>query len=148
MAAAFDEMSRDVRSCESSGSDHSADLSADLSDLVNSFFEREIREQAIAGDGDSERNEDEIDDDRLEIDERDSKFHDYLGRLFDRDDDGVRKGIYAAVEDALGAVGGENSSPEFKRRLMVRLRSSGFDAGELNFSLPRARAFRIFYSID
>ncbi|KAG6412214.1 hypothetical protein SASPL_124885 [Salvia splendens] len=60
MAAAFDEMSRD-RSFESGSSQHSADLS----DLVNSFFEREIREQRIGGDGDRNGNPVEIDDDEF-----------------------------------------------------------------------------------
>ncbi|XP_057765003.1 uncharacterized protein LOC130985856 [Salvia miltiorrhiza] len=124
VAAAFDEMSRD-RSFESSGSEHSADLS----DLVNSFFEREIREQGIGGDADPDGNEIEIDDDESESNSQDSQFHDSLRKLFDRQDGGVRRRISAAVEKALEAVGDKDSSPEFKRRLMARLRSSGFDAG-------------------
>ncbi|KAL1537278.1 hypothetical protein AAHA92_29810 [Salvia divinorum] len=124
VAAAFDEMSRD-RSFESSGSEHSADLS----DLVNSFFEREIREQRIGGDGDRDGNQVEIDDDEFESNSQDSGFHDCLSKLFDRDDDGVGRSISTAVEEALEVIGGRDSSPEFNRRLMARLRSSGFDAG-------------------
>ncbi|KAG6392375.1 hypothetical protein SASPL_146592 [Salvia splendens] len=123
MAAAFDEMSRD-RSFESSGSEHSADLS----DLVNSFFEREIREQRIGRDGNRNGNQVEIDDDEFESNSQDSGFHDCLSKLFDRDDD-VGRSIYTEVEKALEFVGGENLSAEFNRRLMARLRSSGFDAG-------------------
>ncbi|KAH6777287.1 hypothetical protein C2S52_007282 [Perilla frutescens var. hirtella] len=103
VADAFDEMSK-AGSCESesSGSEHSADLS----DLVNSFFEREIREQRT-----------------------DFQVQDCLRKLFYRDDDTVKSSISAAVEKALKEVGDKNSLPEFKRRLMSRLRSSGFDAG-------------------
>ncbi|XP_042028499.1 uncharacterized protein LOC121775485 [Salvia splendens] len=126
MAAAFDEMSRD-RSFESSGSEHSADLS----DLVNSFFEREIREQRIGGDGDRNGNQVEIDDDEFESNSQDSGFHDCLSKLFDRDDS-VGRSISTAVEKALEVVGGEDSSPEFNRRLMALLRSSGFDAGQIS----------------
>ncbi|KAG6422133.1 hypothetical protein SASPL_118696 [Salvia splendens] len=124
MAAAFDEMSRD-RSFESGSSEHSADLS----DLVNSFFEREIREQRIGGDGDRNGNPVEIDDDEFESDSQDSGFHDCLSKLFDRDDS-VGRNISTAVEKAMEVIGGEDSSPEFNRRLMARLRSCGFDAGE------------------
>ncbi|KAG6418102.1 hypothetical protein SASPL_120301 [Salvia splendens] len=110
MAVAFDEMSRD-RSFESGSSEHSADLS----DLVNSFFEREIREQRIGGDGDRNRNPVEIDDDEFESDSQDSGFHDCLSKLFDRDDS-VGRSISTAVEKAMEVVGGEDSSPEFNRR--------------------------------
>ena len=129
VAAAFDEMSRD-RSFESSGSEHSADLS----DLVNSFFEREIREQRIivGGDGDGDGGgDDEIgideDDDESGSNSHDSRIHDSLRKIFDLGDG---RSISTAVEKALEVVGDNDSSPEFKRRLMARLRSSGFDAGE------------------
>ncbi|KAL1560043.1 hypothetical protein AAHA92_10309 [Salvia divinorum] len=123
VAAAFDEMSRD-RSFESSGSEHSADLS----DLVNSFFEREIREQRIGGDGDDHEIEIEIDedDDESGSNSQDSRFHDSLRKIFHLGDG---RSISSAVEKALEVVGDNDSSPEFKRRLMARLRSSGFDAG-------------------
>lgn len=131
VAAAFDEMSR-VRSCESSGSEHSADLS----DLVNSFFEREIREQRTSEeDGDQDRNGNEIDDDESESNSPDFEFQDSLRKLFDRENDCVKRSIRAEVEKALEVVGDRNSSPEFKRRLMAQLRSNGFDAGELLYEL-------------
>ncbi|XP_051135868.1 uncharacterized protein LOC127254680 [Andrographis paniculata] len=121
-AAEFDELSR-VRPCQSSGSEHSADLS----DLVNSFLEEEIGEQrrnegvAIDDDGDLESNS--------EIESRAS-----LEILFDCENDAVRRGVRAAVESEyiqLVAGGGNSSSssPDFKRRLMHRLRSRGIDAG-------------------
>ncbi|KAG6418990.1 hypothetical protein SASPL_121198 [Salvia splendens] len=124
VAAAFDEMSRD-RSFESSGSEHSADLS----DLVNSFFEREIREQRIivGGDGDGGGDDEiEIDEDESGSNSQDSRIHDSLRKIFDLGDG---RSISIAVEKALEVVGDNDSSLEFKRRLMARLRSSGFDAG-------------------
>lgn len=128
VAAAFDEMSR-VRSFESSGSEHSADLS----DLVNSFFEREIREQRSGEDDDHDQdrtgNEIELEDESETSNSRDLELEDSLRKLFDRDDDGVKTSISDAVENALEVVG-DPSSPEFKRRLMARLRSTGLDAGE------------------
>ncbi|KAI3456527.1 hypothetical protein Pfo_013190 [Paulownia fortunei] len=124
VAAAFDEMAR-VRSCESSGSEHSADLS----DLVNSFFEREIREQTTSEEVDQDIDGNEINDES-ETNSPDSEFQDSLKKLFDRENDGVKRSIHAEVEKELEeAVGDKNSSPDFKRRLMVRLRSRGFDAG-------------------
>lgn len=138
MAAAFDEMSR-ARSCDSSGSEHSADLS----DLINSFIEREIREQRSDGDDDSDqdRNESEIDDDEPESNSQDFELRDSLRKLFDHDD-GVRRSILAAVEKALEAAGDQNS-PGFKRRLMALLRSNGLDAGEFT-SLLYSRHYRIY----
>ncbi|KAH6768832.1 hypothetical protein C2S51_014168 [Perilla frutescens var. frutescens] len=129
VADAFDEMSK-ARSCESesSGSEHSADLS----DLVNSFFEREIREQRTGGHDDQDRINENIeidDDDESESNSQDFQVQDCLRKLFYRDDDTVKSSISAAVEKALKEVGDKNSLPEFKRRLMSRLRSSGFDAG-------------------
>lgn len=129
VAAAFDEISR-FRSCdESSGSEHSADLS----DLVNSFFEREIGEQRSSEEHDQDGNGNDFDDDESDLSNSpDFELQDSVRNLFegDRDDD-VKRGIYTEVEKAVeGAGGDETSSPEFKRRLMARLRSSGFDAGE------------------
>lgn len=131
MAAAFDEMAR-VTSSESSGSEHSADLS----DLVNSFFEREIREQRTKEDRLDRGNKDanEIDDESDQNNSPDFEIEDSLKNLFnpENDDDVVKRSIRAEVEVALGDLSGDkSSSPDFKRRLMARLRSGGFDAGEL-----------------
>ncbi|KAL6546806.1 hypothetical protein OROMI_022527 [Orobanche minor] len=132
VAAAFEEMAR-VCSCESSGSEHSADLS----DLVNSFFEREIR--------DRKGNDEEVDDPADAADEiindgetdcrmsnspHQIDLRDSLKRLIDSENDAVRKSIHVQVEAALEEVSGDEDSPQdFKRRLMARLRSRGFDAG-------------------
>ncbi|KAL6567535.1 hypothetical protein OROGR_001203 [Orobanche gracilis] len=135
VAAAFEEMAR-VCSCESSGSEHSEDLS----DLVNSFFEREIR--------DLKANDEEVDDladvagvhdEIIEDGETDCQIsnsphqielRDSLKRLIDSESDAARKSIRVEAEAALEEVSGEEDSPqEFKRRLMARLRSRGFDAG-------------------
>ncbi|KAL7130389.1 hypothetical protein ABFS83_13G130500 [Erythranthe nasuta] len=134
MAAAFDEMAR-VRSYESSGSEHS---SADLSDLVNSFFEREIREQITTTDDDvidrGENGNQVVDGEESDQNNsQDFELEDSLKKLFNRDqnDDVVRSRIHAQVEKALAevAAGDNYSSPDFKRRLMARLRSGGLDAG-------------------
>ncbi|KAK6149691.1 hypothetical protein DH2020_017216 [Rehmannia glutinosa] len=128
MAAAFDEMAR-VRSYESSGSEHSADLS----DLVNSFFEREISDQRRNDEDQVELgvDVDEINDDENESNSSDHfEFQDSLKKIFDRENDAVKSRIHAEVEAAVEEVAAnENSSPEFKRRLMAQLRSRGFDAG-------------------
>ncbi|PIN25433.1 hypothetical protein CDL12_01824 [Handroanthus impetiginosus] len=58
------------------------------------------------------------------------KYKEPLNKLFDRENDAVERSIQEEVEIALGeVVDGENSSPDFKRRLMTWLRSRGFDAG-------------------
>ncbi|KAH6795889.1 hypothetical protein C2S51_036875 [Perilla frutescens var. frutescens] len=124
VAAAFDEIPR-VKSCDSSGSEHSADLS----DLVNSFLERGTREER--------RGEDEFVDDGDDFDvdgddEMGSNFEslDVLKSLFSYENDAVKRSIQEEVEKAHGEAGGcRSSSPEFKRRLMARLRNRGFDAG-------------------
>ncbi|KAL7103074.1 hypothetical protein ACP275_08G158300 [Erythranthe tilingii] len=123
-AAAFDGAAK-ARSWESSGSEHSA---ADLSDLVNSFLERESREERESGD---QFVDDDEDKDENEVD---FESRDLLKDLLDCGNDAVRESIRAAVEKAYREVGGaaasnSSSSPDFKRRLMARLRSRGFDAG-------------------
>ncbi|KAG8365364.1 hypothetical protein BUALT_Bualt18G0097000 [Buddleja alternifolia] len=126
VAAAFDEVVK-VRSCESSGIEHSANLSR----LVKSFLEREIveeRESEKVDDQDRDSNDDESEifksADHFEI-------QDSLKRLFDLENDAVRRNIRAEVEKALGEVrgGDESLSPEFKQRLVAQLRDRGFDAG-------------------
>ncbi|KAF2298242.1 hypothetical protein GH714_020816 [Hevea brasiliensis] len=98
--AAFDEAAQ-MRLCESSGSEHySPDNSADLSELVNSFIERDYRIQ-----GDNAKDHD------LEYDSK-------LEQLENSRRDTLACGIV-----------GERSSHGFKRRLMSRLREQGFDAG-------------------
>ncbi|KAI3466522.1 hypothetical protein Pfo_023185 [Paulownia fortunei] len=125
VAAAFDEFAR-VRSCESSGEEHSADLS----DLLNSFFEREIREQRKSEEVDPHKDGNVFDDEELESNSPDFESRDFLKNLFDSEHDGVKRSIHAAVEKAYREFGGgKSSSPDFKRRLMARLRSRGFDAG-------------------
>ncbi|KAL0443001.1 UNVERIFIED_CONTAM: hypothetical protein Slati_2022800 [Sesamum latifolium] len=128
-AAAFDEAAR-VRSWESSGSEHSADLSH----LVNSFLESEImREEKTSDQAVDDQDVDrgsEIDDDQSENNSPDFELQDLLKKLFDREDDRVKRSIHAEVEKAMGELtGDEKLSTDFKRRLMARLRSRGFDAG-------------------
>ncbi|GER44906.1 hypothetical protein STAS_21819 [Striga asiatica] len=123
VAAAFNEMSR-LQSCESSGSEHSADLS----DLVNSFLEREFNDRKI-GSAEEEEDSDEVNAGEAEIDAMDDQIElrDSLRKLFDLQDDAVKRSIHAEVE---AVVSGEiDSSTEFKRQLMARLRGRGLDAG-------------------
>ncbi|KAL0321089.1 UNVERIFIED_CONTAM: hypothetical protein Sradi_5370400 [Sesamum radiatum] len=126
VAAAFGEAGR-VRSCESSGSEHSADLS----DLVNSFFEREIREQRKREDHQVDFGKvDDDDDDEVESNSRDFESRDSLKDLFKFENDAVKRSVHAEVEKAYREIGGgKSSSPDFNRRLMSRLRSAGLDAG-------------------
>ncbi|KAL0353274.1 UNVERIFIED_CONTAM: hypothetical protein Sangu_0908700 [Sesamum angustifolium] len=128
-AAAFDQAAR-VRSWESSGSEHSADLSH----LVNSFLESEImREEKTSDQAVDDQDVDggsEIVDDQSEENSPDFELQDLLKKLFDREEDGVKRSIHAEVEKAVGELAGdEKLSTDFKRRLMARLRGRGFDAG-------------------
>ncbi|XP_073136355.1 uncharacterized protein [Henckelia pumila] len=133
VAAAFDEVVKAGRSCESSGSEHSADLS----DMVNSFLEREVMEyggREEVKDQEEGGGEEIVDGDESETDSPDSELEDSLKNLLldsENDDGGVRQRILAEVEAAVGELGGDDgsSSPDFKRRVMARLRSRGFDAG-------------------
>ncbi|KAK4439410.1 hypothetical protein Salat_0275900 [Sesamum alatum] len=128
-AAAFDEAAR-FRSWESSGSEHSADLSH----LVNSFLEREMMREEKTSDQEVDQDHvyrgSEIDDDQSENNSPDFELQDLLKKLFHREDDGVKRSIHAEVEKAVGELtSDEKLSTDFKRRLMARLRSRGFDAG-------------------
>ncbi|KAI8567334.1 hypothetical protein RHMOL_Rhmol02G0113500 [Rhododendron molle] len=139
VAEAFDGMAR-ARLCESSGSEHSPEnYSLDLSDIVESFFEREGREEGENGDDngtevDSLENETKRGecDDQEENDRSESESMELLrGLLFgggdQGDDDQVKESVRAAVERASRVDGPER--PGFKRRVMTRLRERGFDAG-------------------
>ncbi|XP_016500684.1 uncharacterized protein LOC107819115 [Nicotiana tabacum] len=131
VAAAFDEVAK-ARLCESSGSEYSPAAAAaasltDLSGLVNSFLERGEEEIII-----SDENEklEEINGngencfDELEIKEN---LMNLLG-IEENSSDDLNKSISVAVENVL-LEENDRSSPEFKRRLMTRLRDRGFDAG-------------------
>ncbi|KAH7858119.1 hypothetical protein Vadar_020176 [Vaccinium darrowii] len=130
---------------ESSGSEHSPDNSVDLSDLVQSFFERERREEReiknIHGEVDllqNETNGAEPNDDQEKNDGSESESKELLsGLLFgdagecddDDDDDGVKERIRVEVERASLDAGDGPERPGCKRRVMTLLREKGFDAG-------------------
>ncbi|GFQ01686.1 hypothetical protein PHJA_002312500 [Phtheirospermum japonicum] len=125
VAAAFDKFSR-----ISDGSEDAS--SADLSDLVNSFLEREIREQRNGDDRDEDRSNNLLDDDDDDREmESNSESRELLNILFGGENDAVRRRIHSEVEKACREINGRSktSSPDFKRRLVSRLRSRGFDAG-------------------
>lgn len=131
-----------ARLCESSsGSEHYSpdnDQSlTDLSDLVNSFLESECNNNIniIAEERDQAHVDDEVDGGRigeklLESEGGFSEARDVLQDLFGNETDTVKRSIREAVENdySLPEIG-SFSSPDFKRRLMSRLRRRGFDAG-------------------
>ncbi|KAF9609681.1 hypothetical protein IFM89_017880 [Coptis chinensis] len=121
VTAGFDEVAR-ARLCESSGSEHSEDNSADLSDLIDSFMER----------NDGNEKDDIVDKHRDIYDGvwSDSETLELLQSLVALDgvDGDVKKTIRDEAERACCMVG-ISSSEGFKRRLMSRLRERGFDAG-------------------
>ncbi|KAL5097473.1 hypothetical protein RYX36_001800 [Vicia faba] len=137
MIDAFDAdmaLSRVKRCCsESSGSEHSAVSSPELSDLVLSFMEdnarpgeEESEKEKIVGDENCDENGDEEDLEKIEM----------LKNLFDGNEDveedekGDKEKIRREVEIAIGGlIGSDNSFPGFKRWLMTQLREKGFDAG-------------------
>ncbi|KAI8001741.1 hypothetical protein LOK49_LG09G00145 [Camellia lanceoleosa] len=124
VAEAFDEVAR-ARLCESSGSEYSPpETAVDLSDLVKSFMERE------SGGGERE-NEEGDGENGFERESYccDSELKESLIGLLGCDDDNeLKRNIGVEIEEAYRVVG-NGSSPEFKRRLMKRLRERGFDAG-------------------
>nr|GLL23942.1 uncharacterized protein LOC109167236 [Ipomoea trifida] len=85
--------------------------------------------EVVGGGDDVDRDEVEPeDDDGYDVDET----KDDLERLlsYGRDDDVTKRNVYEKVEKAI-RESGDRSSPEFKRRLMARLRYNGFDAVEV-----------------
>ncbi|CAA3019911.1 uncharacterized protein LOC111389603 [Olea europaea var. sylvestris] len=124
LAAVFEEAAAKNRECESSGSEHSPESLTDLSDLVNSFLERE--------EGEAEENDRERE---VESELENNCHADFellkndLESLLDSDEeDSITRNIHAEVEEACLEIG-NSSLPDFKRRLMARLRLRGFDAG-------------------
>ncbi|CAI9772906.1 unnamed protein product [Fraxinus pennsylvanica] len=122
LAAVFEEAARNKES-ESSGSEHSPESLTDLSDLVNSFLERE--------EGETEENDQE----REVESEQENNCPDFellkndLESLIESDEeDIITRNIHVEVEKACREIG-NSSLPDFKRRLMARLRHRGFDAG-------------------
>lgn len=129
VAAAFDEEAR-ARLCESGGSEHCAETWTDLSHLVDSFLENEDGVGDPRGIDQWNDAAGDSDDESSERNWYDSDVKDRLKRLFNCQVDKVKREIHTAAEEAsreIGATG--SSSVDFKRRLMVRLRDRGFDAG-------------------
>lgn len=125
IVAAFNEGAK-IRLCESSGSDHSPDNSTDLSDLVNSFIERQNT---------TEEDEDhtESSDRKSEVSESDTNYletRERLQSLLACDEEVIQR-IRAETQLACQYVGNSSSSKgHYKRQLMSRLRNRGFDAGK------------------
>lgn len=141
MAAAFDEAAR-VRLCESSGSEHSPELS----DLVNSFIERDngwdggdILDHDEEIDKDIERINDEGSENGCDWSEASEKKDVQLKSLLmgnhdgdDHDDHMIKQKIRDEAVGMIG-LGDVRSDQGFKRRLMAHLRAKGFDAGKSLF---------------
>ncbi|VFQ88916.1 unnamed protein product [Cuscuta campestris] len=143
VADAFDEAALTLRTrppCGSSGSEHSADPESltDLSRLVNSFIESDDG----TWEGPAEWAVEDVDDDDGRVgDNRQqeeenccddvAEARDSLQRLLSSgEDDVTKRSLLEAVERARRELGdGSYNSPDFKRRLMGRLRNQGFDAG-------------------
>lgn len=120
-----------ARLCDSSGSEHSPeDSAADLSDLVNSFIETEYGAavKTDCGEGTPTEGLGESSSGGLESQTEcfDSETEKTLRSLLAVDD--AKRTITAVAEQAYRKLG-NSSLPEFKRRLMTRLRDAGFDAG-------------------
>ena len=126
----FDQVAAKVRDCESSGSEHSPEMTMDLSDLVNSFIEN--GNGFVDSDFDSTTADEDCSFDGIDEDLEEMK--ESLKRLFRLENgDDVRKNVVLDVEKAWHAITTEDSaslpSSGFKRQLMARLRDQGFDAG-------------------
>lgn len=131
VAAAFDEVARIARLCQSSGSEHSVgeESPIDLSDLVASFMEREGAEAAAYVEDDDDA-EPEIDM-TSKVEELGDETRDRLRDLLDEsksyDSERIRSEVEAAMESFK-----DRTAPvrDLKRRVMTALREKGFDAGE------------------
>ncbi|KAJ7946370.1 DUF506 family protein [Quillaja saponaria] len=136
VAAAFDADVARVRLCESSGSEHSPESSTDLSNLVESFMEKNYREEVVEDVGVNNHEEDSVERYGCSESEKKEKLQNLFGLVSnvndendeDEDERSVKEKIRAEIEIAYGILG-DRSSPGFKRRLMTRLREKGLDAG-------------------
>lgn len=134
VSAAFDDVAR-ARLCDSSGSDRSEENnSAELSDLVDSFLERDVIE--LVRDDQDRNTEEEIKSDfNSENYWSDTMTLEMLQSLIGGDHgDDVKRKIRDELEMNCRSL--ENFQAEgFKRRLMTILRRRGFDAGKDRISL-------------
>ncbi|EEF43787.1 conserved hypothetical protein [Ricinus communis] len=126
-AAMFNEAAR-LRLCERSGSEHCSP-DHDLSQLVNSFIERDDHPTILFMESDIKINHPPDDDNQEHYSVSDAENKNILESLLNKeDDDDVRKKIRSETEIACGIIG-ERSSHGFHRSLMSHLRHLGFDAG-------------------
>ncbi|XVF27985.1 hypothetical protein REPUB_Repub14bG0156700 [Reevesia pubescens] len=135
IAVAFNEAAAKapMRLCQSSGSEHSPEDFADLSDLVNSFLERGCEVETDEGKIDQEDEEEEQDDHDGYWSEIETK-RELLSLLSNAHDDNqeeldLKQKIGKETELACEMILGDWSSEDFKRQLMSHLRDKGFDAG-------------------
>ncbi|OMO64766.1 hypothetical protein COLO4_31869 [Corchorus olitorius] len=132
IAVAFNEAAKAPRRlCNSSGSEHSPD---DLSDLVNSFFERDCEVETDDGKIHQEEEEEQDDSDDGYWSDFEYKMKHVLQSLLSNkahdeiEEEDVKQQIRTEAELACGVIG-DMLSEDFKRQLMSHLRDKGFDAG-------------------
>ncbi|XP_030490417.2 uncharacterized protein LOC115706815 [Cannabis sativa] len=145
VAAAFDEQVSRVRICESSGSEHSpAESFTDLSNLVNSFIEKE----AWSGDHGCEFDQEIINQhEGSDVDswsdelERKDMLKNLLFGVNDDEDCDLKQRIYAEAEIVYEMASDNGDFQGFKRRLMTHLREKGFDAGLCKSKWDKSKRF-------
>ena len=126
IAEAFNEAAKTPKwLCQSSGSEYSPEDSTDLSDLVNSFLERDCKIH-------QEEEEEEQDDSDGYWSESDTKhrLQSLLSNAHDDNQEDVKQKILKETELACRLIIGDRLSEGFKRQLMSHLRDKGFDAGQ------------------
>ncbi|XP_022721061.1 uncharacterized protein LOC111278700 [Durio zibethinus] len=133
IAVAFNEAAKaPMRLCQSSGSEHSPEDSTDLSDLVNSFLERDCEIQTDEGKIHQEEEEEKQDDSDGFWSEYDTKqmLKNLLSNAHDgNQEEDVKQKIRKETELACQLIIGDRLSEGFKRQLVSHLRDKGFDAG-------------------
>ncbi|KAK9133144.1 hypothetical protein Scep_012672 [Stephania cephalantha] len=145
---AFDELAR-FRPCESSGSEHSAEDLDKLSDLIDSFMEREggvldyggKREEKI-GEDEEERGSDDDESGQTEGDDTKEMLRSLLFGDRESVDDDMKRKILGEAQIELRRFGtGSSSSEGFKRRFMSQLRQRGLDSGLCKSRWPKTGRF-------
>ncbi|XVE87699.1 hypothetical protein DITRI_Ditri19aG0008500 [Diplodiscus trichospermus] len=132
IAVAFKEAAKaPMRLCESSGSEHSPnDSTDDLSDLVNSFLERDCEVEIDEGSIHQEEEERDDSDGYWSESEMKHMLQSLVSNVYDgNQEEDEKQKIRQETEIACGMIVGDRLPEDFKRQLMSHLRDKGFDAG-------------------
>lgn len=157
LALAFDEATRGLRPCDgsSSGSEYWPESGPDLSDLINSFFEKSdcginldhnfdieingINEDIGDDSGDESGDVNQVPDNDEDEDDKERKelLQSLLLECRSNKKNGIKQKIWDEIEDALKLFSGncnysvnDASRSSLKRFVMAHLRDKGFDAGK------------------